>query len=178
MNKKYGFKTKPKNLIRLSILSACVILICALCVTVAAYMLKNSKPVENTFDRAIVSCEAIEQFDSSSGVKSSISVKNTGNIPAFVRVYLVSSWQDDEGNVLPMESEIPPFDLADGWAETAPGIYEYKYEIAPNAETPNLLSDTSVITLATDPVGRIQVIDVFAEAIQSNPVTAKQEAWQ
>ena len=143
-----------------------------------AFMLRETDKVENTFEGAEVSCRVVEEFDSKSGVKNSIAVKNTGNISAFVRVHLVSYWKDSNGNIIGKPSVMPEFALAEDWTKTSDDTYEYKVPIAPGAETLNLLKEGTTLTLTADEDGNKQVVEIFAEAIQSDPASAKEEAWK
>ncbi len=141
------------------------------------FMFRETEPVDNKFDRAIVSCEVIENFDASTGVKSSIAVKNTGNISAYLRIQLVSYWVDVNGDIVGKPSEMPIFTLADGWIKTSDNIYEYSEPIAPNESTPNLLATDTALQLVNDSDGYLQVVEIFAEAIQSDPANAK-DNWK
>ncbi len=143
-----------------------------------AYMFAISAPMENTFERAVVSCEVAESFDEHSGVKDSIAVKNTSNIPVYVRIRIVSYRVDGEGNIIGIPSEIPHFTLADGWTETEYGTYEYEHPIGAGQSSPSLFADGSVMTLDTYDEESSQVVEVFAEAIQSEPARAREEAWR
>lgn len=67
-------------------------------------MYHKTEMITNEFGRAIVACEVVESFNTSSGVKSSIKVKNTGNIDAYLRVSLVSWWEDVNGNAEAIQS--------------------------------------------------------------------------
>lgn len=143
-----------------------------------AYMFKKTDAVKNEFTPASVSCEVFESFDGNE--KSSITVKNTGNIDAYIRVRLVSYWVDEEGNIVGKASVMPTV-AYDGvnWIQGSSSTYYYKLAIAPNQVTGHDLL-TAPMIFATDthydlPV--YQVVEVFAEAIQSNPMSAAAEVW-
>lgn len=159
-------------------LFAVSILACVLTVGIAlGFMFRETEPVDNKFERAVVSCEVVENFDETTGIKSSITVKNTGNISAYLRVRLVSYWVDADGNIVGKPSKMPLFTLADGWQQTAADTYEYNAPISPNEFTPNLLANGTTMELTKDTDGYIQVVQVFAEAIQSDPANAK-DNWE
>lgn len=151
-----------------------------------AYMFKKSDSVDNSFVAAKVTCEVNEDYDSDTGVKKSVTVKNTGEIAAYVRVKLVSYWKDapgSGGNIVGKPSTVPAFTLATGWTQAGSDTYVYTNPVAAGASSPNLIDGT--LTLGTsewidEDGGTItvyQVVDVFAEAIQSEPVSAVNEAW-
>ena len=164
-----------KNKVRFVVV-ATVLVAMTLCGTVLAYMFKKTEQYNNQFTPAEVSCEVLEAFD---GVqKTSIRVKNTGNIDAYLRVRLVSYWVDSEGNVVAKPSSMPAFTLADGWISGSDNTYYYQSPVsslAPNNMTAELLS--TPIFLEQDANGYLQVVEVFAEAMQSEPKQAVQNSW-
>ncbi len=150
------------------------------CGTVFAMMLVRSQSENNNFDPAAVSCEVIEEgFDADTGVKPSIAVKNTSNIHAYIRVCLVSYWVDEEGNVLPKTSEMPEIEFKEGWIKReGEHVYYYKSPVAPNLSTEELLENPITVQGLNAEDGSIQVINVFAEAIQAKPAKAVEESWK
>ena len=146
-----------------------------LCGTVLAYMFRQTEYIDNEFTPANVSCSVVEEFD---GVqKASIRVQNTGNIDAYLRVRIVSYWVDTEGNIVAKPSPELSITLAEGWIAGSNNTYYYKSPVAPGTPTPNLLKDGASISLEQDENGYLQVIEVFAEAIQSEPKKAVTSAW-
>lgn len=182
-------ESKMKNKIwnRNGMLVLFLIATCVFAVGVTfAYMFKKSDTVDNTFVAANVSCEVNEEYDSSTGVKSSVTVTNTGDISVYVRVKLVSYWKDapgSGGNIVGKPSTVPAFTPADGWTQAGSDTYVYTKPIAADDSSPNLINGT--LTLGTDEwineagetITVYQVVDVFAEAIQSEPVSAVNTAW-
>lgn len=143
--------------------------ILALGVTIA-YMFRVSPSVNQTLEKAVVNCIVEEEFNPATGVKSSVTVKNTGNIPEYLRVYLVSYWVDENGNIISKKADIPNFTLADGWIKKENNIYQYNLPIQPENSTPNLFASGQTMTLSNDTDGNRQVIEIFAEAIQTNAI--------
>lgn len=78
-----------KNLKILSVLLLATALV-VLTSSVGAYMRKQTPTVENVFVPAEVSCEVDEEVNQNQ--KTSITVKNTGNIEAYLRLRLVTYW--------------------------------------------------------------------------------------
>ena len=145
-----------------------------LCGTVLAYMFKQTEYKDNEFTPANVSCKVVEKFDGTQ--KTSIQVQNTGNIYAYLRVRLVSYWVDADGNIVAKPSAMPEINMAAGWIKGANNTYYHTKPVSPAAYTGSLLS--SPINLEKDENGYLQVIEVFAEAIQSKPYNAVINSWK
>lgn len=151
-----------------------ILAVAVLCGSVYAYMYRKSMAVDNTFIPAYVDCVVNEDF--ADNKKTSITVENTGNIDAYIRVRLVSYWIDESGAIVSKSSEMPTFGIADDWIPDA-GNYTYYYtkKVAPDAFTTTLLD--SDITLRLSSEGYRQVVEVFAEAIQAEPDEAVTDSW-
>lgn len=171
---------KRRPLFRVLIVLAIVLVL--LCGTAVALMFRQTNLLTNEFETAVVGCQVHEQTDTGSvmaSAKSSITVENTGNIPAFIRLRFVSYWVDAEGNVVGKASEMPviPYDEAT-WFEQS-GSYYCRSEIMPDAFTPELLQSGKTIVLRVDEqTGYRQVLEVFADAIQSKPQRAVTNSWK
>lgn len=141
-----------------------------------AWLSANTTPVTNTFTPATVSCEVEETFKNN--VKSNVNVNNTSNIDAYLRVKLVTYRVNEDGQHIGGTAAIPGFTPGDGWVEHD-GFYYYTKPVAPNTVPENPLIGTPGITLSeyTDVDGGKQVIEVMAEAIQSQPDDAVRQAW-
>lgn len=155
------------------LLIAELVLSLLLCGTVFAYMFRRTEYKDNEFTPANVACKVVEEFN---GVrKASIQVQNTGNIDAYLRVRLVSYWVDADGKIVAKPSAMPEINMAAGWIKGANNTYYYETPVSPTKQTTSLLS--SPITLEKDENGYMQVIEVFAEAIQSEPLSAVIGSW-
>lgn len=144
-----------------------------LCGTVFAYMFRQTEYKNNEFTPASISCRVVEEFDGTQ--KSSIQVQNTGNIDAYLRVRFVTYWVDSDGNIVAKPSSMPEITLADGWMRGSNNTCYYKSSVAPNNFTGELLS--APIILQKDVNGYLQVVEVFAEAIQAKPEDAVTNSW-
>ena len=143
-----------------------------LCGTTFALMFRKTEPMDNQFDAARVTCAVAESFDGTK--KDSIAVTNTGNIEAYLRLRLVSYWVDSKGNIVSKPSQMPAISVSGGWVSDTENTYYYSLPVAPQGTTPNLLDGE--ITLKQED-GYFQVVEVFADAIQSKPQTAVTESW-
>lgn len=142
-----------------------------------AFLTTQTNVVVNTFTPAEVGSKVEETFDGT--VKSSITVQNTGDIDAYIRVKLVTYRVNENKEHIGGKAEIPEFKLGDGWVEHD-GYYYYTRPVAPNKSTEDLLGSNIELKKyddANDPDGGKQAIDVMAEAIQSTPASAVQDAW-
>ena len=162
-------RLKTHQLILLGILIALMLA----CGAVYAYMFMRTGTQSTAFVPAKVDCEVEETYGNN--VKSSITVKNTGNIDAYIRVRLVSYWVDADGNIVAKASPTLSISPAAGWIPGSDNIYYYSSPVEPTQAPLELLA--SPITLEEED-GYRQVVDVFAEAIQAKPVKAAEDSWK
>jgi len=148
--------------------------------SVFAYMKSKTPVVENTIIPAFVNCEVNETF--ANNEKTSIKVKNTGNIDAYLRVCFVTYWEnkDENGNAIIVSKpskDIVNLPCGNNWMAGSNNIYYYTKAVAPGAEV-EFLRDGEKIILEVDANGNRQVLEVFAEAIQALPIDAVKESWK
>lgn len=151
---------------------------------VSAYMRKQTQTENNTFTPATVSCRVDETFENNQ--KTNITVTNTGNYKAYIRVRLVTYWQKDDGSVVYKKSgNIPAFDYDESnWlVDQNENTYYYVLPVDPGA-TVTLLPSGKYMTLTKDGNNYHQVVDVFAEAIlaetvdtNTGPIADVESAW-
>ena len=140
-----------------------------------AWLTTKDKPITNTFNPSKVACEVTESFNGT--VKSSVNVKNTGDIDAYIRVKLVTYRTNEQGQHIGGTAELPEFTPGAGWVAYN-GYYYYTKPVAPNAQPENALIDSIQLNGSyNDADGGKQAIDVMAEAIQSVPEAAVKAAW-
>lgn len=131
--------------------------------------------VSNTFTPAHVSCTVTEEFDGT--IKSNVNVTNTSDIDAFIRVKLVTYRVNDDGQHIGGTATILPFTPGTGWVKYG-DFYYYTLPVEPNAAPATDLIDQITLTRSYDDAdGGKQVIEVMAEAIQSQPDRAVGQAW-
>lgn len=146
------------------------------CGSVYAYMFMRTPTQGVSFIPAVVTCEVDDERVADSITE--VTVENTGNIKAYLRVRLVTYWVDGDGKVAPKPS--PSLDMTDlyddaNWVKSkSSNTFYFKDPVAPEDSTTNLL--TGSITLATED-GYKQVVDIFGEAIQVEPTTAVTDTW-
>ena len=160
-----------RKILKIVILILSIILL-LLCGTAFALMYRQTQPLNNQLEAAFVACDVEEDFNGET--KTSIAIKNTGNIDAYLRVRLVSYWVDSNGNITSKPSWMPPVSVTSGWVTGTGNTYYYSQPVAPGDITTNLLY--ADITLEEED-GYLQVIEVFADAIQSKPAEAVTTSW-
>lgn len=157
---------RPKHFAGL--LALVLILVCTVGGTVA-YLITHTDPVVNTFTPGEVSCQVEEEFNDNKTEKTEAVVKNTGNVPAYIRVAVVANTIDGEGNITGMKT-LPDNRLNEtDWTKSG-DFYYYKGVVQPGDVTANLLKTGIDLT-------GIQVT-ILASAIQSMPDDAVNEAWK
>lgn len=140
-----------------------------------AWLTTKGAPITNTFNPSKVACEVTESFNGT--VKSSVNVKNTGDIDAYIRVKLVTYRTNEQGQHIGGTATLPNFTLGANWVEFG-DYYYYTLPVAAGKTPATNLTDSMTLTAEyTDADGGHQSIDVMAEAIQSVPAKAVGEAW-
>lgn len=158
------------------LLIAIILLISTAVGATVAFLATKTEPVENSFEYANVSCEVTQHRDTDGS--SIVQVKNTGTISAYIRAAVVANWIDADGNIAASVPEGYSYDLtcsSGSWAQGKDGFFYYLLPVAPGASTEgNLL--TCTVTCPETPEYTLSV-EVLAEAIQSTPASAVNEAW-
>ena len=142
--------------------------------TSEAFLAALTGKTVNTFRYGEVSCEIHEKFNGQ--MKSNVQVKNTGNIPAYIRAAVIITWQDEYGNVYwkkPAAGSDYVLAIGSDWTKSG-DYYYWPSPVTPDAYTGVLITSC---TKGSAPEGYHLVVDIAAEAIQSQPTSAAQEAW-
>ena len=176
---KFGKKAAHSGAKRSLVLVVSVlVLLLAVAGGTLAWLTAQTDGVVNTFTPAQVSCEVTEDFNGT--IKSNVNVENTSNIPAYIRVKLVTYRVNAQNQHIGGTAEIPEFKPGEGWVKYGE-YYYYTRPVAPDNNSPDIpLIDETGIKLTgsyDDADGGKQVIEVMAEAIQSSPAKAVGESW-
>lgn len=161
---------------------AVVLLLAAVCLLSAAvggvyaYLRAQTPPLTNRFDPVEVTCAVEEDFD---GVtKQNVSIRNTGDIDAYIRAAVVVNRADEDGNLLtPAPLEGTDYTVTWGnsdWVKGSDGFWYYRRAVAAGAATANLIETLTPVTAGQGVHLQVQIV---ATAIQAAPATAVQEAW-
>ena len=173
---KFGKKDARSGAKRSLVLVASVlVLLLAVAGGTLAWLAAQTDGVINTFDPAHVSCAVMENFDGET--KSNVNVKNTGDIPAYIRVRLVTYRVNDAGQHIGGTATIPPFTPGTNWVKYGEYYYYTLPVAAGGAPAADLISSINLTGSYNDADGGKQVIEVMAEAIQSSPAKAVGESW-
>ena len=146
--------------------------------TTIAYIVEKTPPIENEFEKALVSCEVTETFN---GVqKTDVAVQNTGNVTSYVRAVVVVTWvsTSDSSIYHAMPVEGVDYSLVYGagnWQKASDGYYYFTSPVLAGASTDILIASLSEITEA--PGGYVLSVQIAASAIQSTPVDTVQSLW-
>ena len=157
------------------LLIAIILLISTAVGSTVAFLATKTEPVENSFEYANVSCEVMQDRDTDGSI---VQVKNTGTISAYIRAAVVANWIDEDGNIAASVPEGYSYDLtcsSGSWAQGKDGFFYYLLPVAPGALTEGSLL-TCTVACPEDPEYTLSV-EVLAEAIQSTPASAVNEAW-
>ena len=138
--------------------------------------------VTNTFSPAYVTCKVEETFNGTE--KTNVQIKNTSDIPAYIRAYIVVTWKDADDaddNVygkLPVEGTDYTMTMSSGtaWKKGSDGYYYYTSPVAADDTTGVLISSCTEKTEKA-PAGYRLSVEIIAEAIQSVPTTTVGDVW-
>lgn len=149
------------------LLIAVLLLITTAVGSTAAFLVTKTGPVVEDFAYAQVSCQ----------VTDTMGVKNTGTAQAYIRASYAVNWRDGEGKIAAAAPEGYSCDMDENqgaWVDGGDGYFYYPYPVDPGDEAPSLL--TCIVSCPEDPEYTLSV-EVVAEAIQSNPAEAAEDAW-
>ena len=107
---------------------------------------------------------------------NALGVQNTGTAQAYIRASYAVNWLDVNGNIAAAAPEDYSCDLEENpqWEKGGDGYFYYPDPVDPGDEAPSLL--TCSVSRPENPEYTLSV-EVVAEAIQSNPAEAAEEAW-
>ena len=167
-----------KNTKKIIALVAIVLLMTATVGSTLAYLIADAGPIANIFNPAKVTCKVNETMSQENGVwtKSGVTIENTGNTTAYIRVAVVGNWCDDNGNVVePWIAKDSYFNLND-WEKGNDGFFYCKTAIpadAPNDKTPALIYSYG----KANENGLHLEMNIVAQAIQATD-EAVADAWK
>ena len=163
---------------RMTAMALATVLLLALAIGgTVAWLTAGDTPITNTFNPSKVTCAVTETFDETTGVKTNVNVTNTGDIPAYIRVKLVTYRTNAQGQHIGGTAELPDFTPGAYWVKYG-DYYYYTLPVEPNGKPATNLTDSMTLTGSyNDADGGKQAIDVMAEAIQSVPAEAVGQVW-
>ena len=175
-------KTK-KSLILLASLAA--ILLMGVGATLA-FLEDKSGPVENTFVPGNVAVTVQETFTQGGTEKKDVYIQNTGNVDAYIRVAIIPTWEDDDGNPVGVSASLSDLNISwgsDKWKKADDGFWYYTSPVPAGDSTENLIASA---TVKTDSAGynagykmNLQILaqGIQADGVDSNDETPVEQAW-
>lgn len=169
---------------------AAVVTVCIAVGGTIAFLTDWTKPITNTFQMSTVDVDIDENLKDN--IKSDVAVTNNSDVPIYVRVRFVTYWEklgkDGKGSgeiVADVNGKNPPLPFDEG-SETEPKVVpadwiqigDYFYYTKPvdaGGSTSPLFDEFHLII--DEDNNRQQVLEVFAEGIQSLPVEAVETVW-
>ena len=160
---------------------AAILLVSVVVGATVAYLVDKTPSLKNSFQPVAVTCLVQETYDSATKTKTDVSVKNTGDVSAYVRATVVVTWvSSDSGTTYGGAPELGTDYLAefssDGWIKGTDGFYYCTSPIAVGASTPILLKTASPVA-GQAPDGYVLSVQIIASAIQAEPADAVTSAW-
>lgn len=148
------------------LLIAVLLLISTAVGSTAAFLVTKTEPVVENFAYAQVSCQ----------VTDTMGVKNTGTAQAYIRASYAVNWRDEEGKIAAAAPEDYSYDPEESlqWKKGGDGYFYYPDPVDPGGEAPSLLTCSAPYP---EYPGYTLSVEVVAEAIQSTPAEAAEEAW-
>ena len=143
---------------------------------VLAWLATSSGDVTNTFEPGETKIEIEEKFENN--VKSDVRVRNSGNIPVYIRANLVFTWKDSAGNIIEKPADatltVTP-ENPTGWVKGSDGFWYYTKPVAVKGSTTNIINKATI----EFPEGKGYKMDleVMAQSIQAEPKDAVEGAW-
>ncbi len=138
-----------------ALIIAAILLIVLIIGGAVAFLSGATASLTNTFVPAQVTCQVDETV--TNNVKTSATIRNTGDIDAYIRVAAVGNTVDASGNITG-NFDLSPYLAASGWTKS--GDYWYwGAKVSSNASTGELLTGSIDLNGKT--------VTILAEAIQA-----------
>ena len=138
-----------------------------------AYLIANGGSITNIFNPTQASIQIVEDtFDGNE--KKNVYIENTCEIPVYVRVALVPTWEDANGNPVGTTATLDDLNIdwgSDKWVKSGDYWY-YKEAVAVGAVTENIIDTATVVTAN----GYKMNLQIIAEAIQADGVKGETKA--
>lgn len=164
-----GFSGKSLTLI-ISLVALCAVAVGG----TLAWLFDSSEKLENEFYIPDAKIDIEEKFVDNE--KTNVGVTNIGKTEVYVRVMLVETWRNSGDQVVAKpEGAVVNYEFgSDDWKKGPGEYYYYTKPLDVGDTTPNLIDKAT----CTVPEGAaLMDLEVVAQAIQSTPKDAVEEAW-
>ncbi len=175
------YKAKKKNNKKLILLISIIAILVLSAGATLAFITTQTDKVDNTFSASSVTCSVVEDdFTADSTEKTNVKVQNTGDTLAYIRAHIVFCWVDNDGNVSGTPVDASDYELTlgqnTGWTQSSDGYYYYSTAVSPSDLTGTLIASCKAASGAA-PEGYHLSVEIIADAVQSSPADAVNEAW-
>lgn len=138
-----------------------------------AYLLDKTAPVVNTFEPSQVTCK-VEEDEFDGITKRNVAIKNTGDVPAYIRAKLVVTWMSADGKKVyakaPTAEEYVLTGTHSDWKLGTDGFWYYTKQVSAGAKTENLIGSCSLADDVNSPEEYYLSVEIVASAIQAQGV--------
>lgn len=157
------FDNKKKKAIMIASMVTALIIASVVVVYAVVYITDKDGPANSVFTPSEVGCSVAEN-------EGTYTVTNEGNINSYIRVAVVANWKNIEG----IHWQVPEITVTPDSTWVKEGDYYYfKGAVVPDATV-----TFGTVALSGETVDGYDLqIQVLAEAIQSQPDGAVQDAW-
>lgn len=142
-----------------------------------AWLAAGTEETVNTFSPAKMEIEVKEDFEDRT-VKKNVRVENESETAVYIRVALVPTWVNADGQPVAQSASLGDLDFvnlpASNWVKNG-DYYYYTLPVPAGSETPVLFSSATVV--GTPPEGCTMDLQVLAQAVQATPKDAVIAAW-
>lgn len=173
------FRSKIFRIVAIVAVSA-ILLGSVASIGVFAYLSSTGDELVNEFIPAVVTCQVQRQTENNA--ERNITVKNTGNINAYIRAYVTVNWEavdtdtDSYLGKTPVDNTDYTIKMSEnGWTLGADGFWYYSVSVMPEEITQNLVDE--VVLVGEAPENYRLNVTVLASAIQAEPEMVVEEQW-
>lgn len=170
-------KSRLKKADRAVLLLVSLVLVLSAAIGGTLGYLTGQVSVTNTMQVGEFTTEIDE--DTEDGVKSNVTVQNTGDYDAYIRAVVVVTWQNENGEVYPVApvaNENYTIEYGNQWSEHG-GFYYYNGVVGAKQSTSYLINSCKPME-GKAPEGYDLNVEILASAIQAEPAQAVKDAWE
>ena len=152
-----------------------------------AFLMDNDGPLHNLFNPSQVTTKVEETVSDST--KSNVKIQNTGNTDSWIRVAVVVTWQDKQGNIYGKKPEVDiDYEISynesvqtnpDGrWLKGDDNFWYWSKPVAANSATGVLITSCKQInTFTVSDTTYYLNVEIIGSGIQSKPASVFTE-WK
>ena len=145
-----------------------------------AFLMTNTNPMVNTFSPEVTTITVDEDFDNST--KSNAAITNNSKVPVYIRVALIPSWEDSDGNPVGESASLDDLEISWGmdgqWIQGTDGFWYYKNKVEAGEATTYLINQATVVTKNEYQMNlQIQAQCIQADGVNEDGESAVVLAW-